>query len=271
MTRASARRFVQGGLLCVLVGASVIAWIVTHHAGADIPVRDEVLSFGAFVVAGIGLLVAWVGFRELRLGSASQVIARWVVSPSEWQQYVEACQLRLAMPGALPGAVPLDVSIPAQGIEVLALRKGFRIRDSFHEVGTLGAELLDVRVVDQPVHMLEFNMLYATGKTSSVRLGVRVPLASSNAREIVNRVEAHWLAQEPLQAMTMEQLRGYERTGWLLVGAGLVALIGVVGLFIVINPPGWAAVGPISALAILFAGFFRAVRGRNVRFRKFGR
>ena len=178
MNLSRARRFVYFGLGLLFAGAAVIAWTLRRHAGADLPVPAELTVFGAFIVGGSGLLVAWVGWRTLRLGSASQAIARWIVSEAEWQRYVAACRMREAMPGALPGAVPLDLPVPPQGIEVLALRRGFRVGESFHEIGTLGAEVLDIRVVDSPAAMFEFNMLYATGKTSSVQHGVRIPIAA---------------------------------------------------------------------------------------------
>ena len=245
----------------------MIAWTVYSHDGGDLPIPAELTVFGAFVVGGSGLFVAYVGCRTLRLGSAAQAIARWVVTDEQWQRYVAACRMRETMPGALPGAVPLDLPVPPQGIEVMALRRGFRVGESFHEVGTLGAEVLDVRVVDSPAAMFEFNMLYATGRTSSVRLGVRIPIAAE-AGALAIQVEDYWIAREPLQVMTIEQLRARERAGWTLALIGLAAFLGVIALFVAINPPGWAAIGPIGTLSLAGYGFFRALRARTVRWRK---
>lgn len=267
MTLSRGRRFVQFGLALFTVGAGVIAWTVRRHAGAELPIPAELTVFGAFIVGGSGLLVAWVGWRTLRLGGAAQAFARWVVSEGEWQRYVAACRMREAMPSALPGAVPLDMPVPPQGIEVLALRRGFRVGESFHEIGTLGAEVLDVRIVDSPAAMFEFNMLYATGRTSSVRLGVRIPIGAGT-EALVAQVEDYWIAREPLLVMTVDQLRARERAGWVLSFAGLAAFFGVIALFVVINPPGWAAVGPIGTLGLAGYGFFRALRAKTVRSRK---
>ncbi len=267
MTLSRARRFMHFGLVLFFAGAAVIAWTVRRHGGADLPIPAELTVFGAFVVGGSGLLVAWVGWRTLRLGRAAQAFARWVVTEAEWQIYVDACRMREAMPGALPGAVPLDMTAPPQGIEVLALRRGFRVGESFHEIGTLGAEVLDVRVVDSPAAMFEFNMLYATGRTSSVRLGVRIPIAAG-AGALADQVEDYWIAREPLLGMTVDQLRARERAGWMLSLVGLAGFLGVIALFVVINPPGWAAVGPIGTLGLSGYGFFRGLRARTVRSRK---
>jgi hypothetical protein len=262
-----ARRFVSFGLALGLAGAAVIAWTVRRHAGGDLPVAAELTVFAAFVVGGSGLVVAYVGWRTLRLGSAAQAIASWVVSADEWQRYVAACRMREAMPGALPGAVPLDLPVPPQGLEVMALRRGFRVGESFHEIGTLGAEILDVRVVDSPASLFEFNVLYATGRTSSVQLGVRIPIAAG-AGALAHQVEDFWVAREPLLVMSVEQLRARERAGWTLALLGLAAFLGVVALFVAIHPPGWAAVGPVGALALAGLGFFRGLRARTVRWRK---
>jgi hypothetical protein len=270
MTLARARRFVQFGLALLSVGAVVIAAVLHRNAGADLPIPAELTVFGAFVVGGSGLLVAWVGWRTLRLGSASQAFARWRVSEAEWQGYVAACRFRETMPGALRGAVPLDLAVSPHGVEVLALRSGFRVGDSFHEVGTLGAEVLDVRVVDAPADMFEFNMQYATGKTSSVQLSVRVPIAS-DAQYLAKTVEAYWMAREPLQLMSLEQLQSRERTGWWIALGGLFVFLGVIAVFLFQNPPGWAAIGPLGAMAVACVGFVRGLRARSVRWRKFGR
>lgn len=266
MNLSSARLFAYSGLALFLAGAAVIAWTLRTHAGADLPIPAELTVAGAFVAGGSGLLVAWVGWRTLRLGSEAQAIARWIVLDAEWQRYTAACRMRETMPGALPGTVPLDLPVPPQGIEVMALRRGFRVGESFHEIGGLSAEVLDVRVVDSPAPMFEFNVVYATGRTSSVRRAVRIPTAGADA--LANQVEDYWIAREPLLVMTADQLRRRERAGWTLALLGFVAFLGVIALFVVVNPPGWAAIGPIGTLGLAGYGFLRAFRARTVRWRK---
>lgn len=269
MNLSLARRFVQLGVGLFLAGLAVIAWTMRRHAGADLPVPAELTVAAAFVIGGSGLLLAWFSWRTLRLASDAQAIARWVVSDSEWQRYAAACRMREAMPGAFPGAVPLDLPVPPQGIEVLALRRGFRVGETFHEIGTLGAEVLDVRIVASPAPMFEFNVIYAAGDTSSVRLGVRIPTAGADV--FVNRIEDHWIAREPMQVMTADQLRRRERVGWALTTLGLAGFLGVIALFVVVNPPGWAAVGPLGTLGIAVYGFLRALRAKAMRLRKEGK
>lgn len=264
MTRSRARRLVRWGLGLVLVAIAVVAWTLGRYGGAHLPVSAAVAVFAALAVGAWGLLVAYAGWHTLRLGDAGQAVARWVVPEQEWQRYIAACRMREAMPGAAPGAVPLDLPVPPQGIEVSALRGGFRVGESFHEIGTLGAEVLDVRVVDAPAAMFEFDVLYAIGKTSSVRRGVRIPIAVG-AEALARRVEEYWIARDPLQTMRVEALRARERGGWTIAVLGFAAFLGVIALFVVVEPPGWAAVGPLGTLAIAGYGLVRGARARAVR------
>lgn len=258
-----ARRMAHLGGLLAALATLVVSGVFVWHAGGPLPMSGELMIFVAFVLGGSGLLVAWVGWRALRLASPKLAIASWRVSELDWQRYREACRMRENMPGALPGSVPLDLAIPAQGLEVIAVPKGFRVGDTFHELGTLGAELLDARVVDSPVHMLEFNVVYATGKTSSVRRGVRIPMAGGETW--IKQVEDHWVVREPLLSLDTTQLLLRERTGFRMAVGGLVLFFVVIGVFVFTDPPGWAALGPIAAFALACFGFFRGMRARFVR------
>ncbi len=261
MPLARARRFVQVGLLLAVLGVAAIT--TAGISGVTGATRDITILIG-FIAAGTGLLLVYVGWRTLRLASDDNVIARWTVTPDEWERHVAACRMREEMPGALPGTVPLDLDIGSAGIEVVALRRGFRVGDTFHEIGTLGAEVLDMRVVDSPVRLFEFNLIIATGRTSSIRRGVRIPVAA-DAAELADRVEDHWIRSQPLQTMSIDQLQARERSGWMLALAGLIAFLGVITIFVLINPPGWAAAAPIGTLALTMYGSARGLRARSVR------
>ncbi len=267
MKRSDAVRVTRFGLGAGLLAALVIAWTMYRHAGADMPVPAELTVFVAFIIGGSGVLIAYGAWRTLRLGADRHVVARWTLPPDQWERYVAACRMRETMPGAFAGSVPLDLPVSFEGIEVLALRRGFRVGESFHEVGGLGAEVLDVRVVAAPAPMFEFNIRYPTGRTSSVLRGVRIPIAAG-AESLAHQVEDYWIAREPLQVMTVEQLRARERSGWTIALLGGVAFLGILALFVVISPPGWAALGPISALGVAGYGFVRALRAHAVRSRK---
>lgn len=267
MNLTTARRFVQFGLTVLVIAALVVTNVQWRHRGADLPTPAELTVFVALVIGGVGLLLTWVGWRALRLGDASRAMARWLVTSEEWQRYVAACRMREGMAGAFPGAVTLDLVVPTEGVEVLALPRGFRIGDAFHEVGGLGAEVMDIRVVDAPAPMFEFNVRYSRGRQSSDARGVRIPIAAG-AEQLANQVEDYWIAREPLQTMTVAQLRSRERSGWNLTLLGLSGFLGIVALFIWISPPGWAAVGPIAMIGLACYGFGRAIRARAVRFRK---
>lgn len=267
MPLSRARLMVRFGLALLALGAAVIAYLVLSAGPGGPSTSAQVGVFVTLVIGGSGLLVALVGWRTLRLASPANAFARWTVPPAEWERYVAACRHRVTMPGALPNAVSLDGPVGTGGVEVLALKRGFRVEDAFHEIGGLGAEVLDIRVVDSPVDMFEFNVRYATGKTSSVALGVRIPLAK-DAKGLGKAVEDYWIKREPLQTMSVEQLRSRERSGWVMALTGLVGFVGLIALFTTSNPPGWAAIGPIGALGLLGYGFIRGYRARMLRWRR---
>jgi hypothetical protein len=270
MPLSLARRFASFGLALLLLGGATSAGI---SLGTDSSTRSptaEVMWFVGFVVGGVGLLLTWIGWRVLRLVRPANTIARWTIPPDQWQLYVAACRMREAMPGALPGVVPLDMPVAAKGIEVLALKRGFRVGDSFHEIGTIGSEVMDMRVVDRPAHLFEFNIRYATGRYSSVQQGVRIPIAL-DAQAPANRVEDYWVKREPLQIMTVDQLRARGRSAAWMAWGGLLAFLASIAMLASGNPPAWSAVLPIGSLIVAGVGFARWLSARNLRWRREGK
>jgi hypothetical protein len=270
MPLSLARRIVKTGLALLLLGVATVAGIALGTDPLTRSATVEVMRFTGFVAAGVGLLLVWIGWRALRLARPANTIARWIVPHDQWQRYVAACRMREAMPGALPGVVPLDLPVPAAGIEVLALKRGFRVGDSFHEMGTIGCEVMDMRVVDSPAHLFEFNMRYSTGRYSSVTQGVRIPIAL-DAQALANQVEDYWVKREPLQTMSVEQLRARGRKAAWMAWSGLAALLASIAMFASVNPPGWMAVLPIGSGCAAGVGFARWLNARNVRWRREGK
>lgn len=270
MPLALARRLVKIGLALLLLGVTTGAGISLGTESLTRSVTVEVMRLIGFVAAGVGLLLVWIGWRTLRLARPANTIARWIIPPDQWQLYVAACRMREAMPGTLRGAVPLDLPVPATGIEVLALKRGFRVGDSFHELGTIGSEMMDMRVVDSPAHLFEFNMRYSTGRYSSVAQGVRIPIAV-DAQELANQVEDYWVKREPLQTMSIDQLRARGRNAAWMAWFGLVAFLASIAILGSVNPPGWMAVLPIGSGCVAGVGFARWLNARNVRWRREGK
>jgi hypothetical protein len=269
MPLSRARFLLRLGLALLALGAATIAIAILTSPTSDLPTNRELTVFVAFVVAGTGLFLAYIGHRILRLASPANTIARWTVPPDEWQRYVAACRMRITMPGTLPNAVSLDQSVPAAGIEVFALKRGFRVGDAFHELGSLNSTILDMRVVDSPADMFEFNVTYTAGRYRTVQQGVRIPIASS-AKPLANTVEDYWVAKDPLQTMSVEELRARARFGWTLAILGLLVFFGTIVLYVMLNPPGWAAIAPISTFGVATYGFGQWIRARNLVLRKGG-
>lgn len=187
MSLALARRFVQFGPIVAAIGALV--YLALMFRTGDTPVIVNVIAMILF--AG-GLIAAWLGRRILRLTAPENVIARWVVSHDEWRRYVATCREREALPDALPGAVTLDREIPSSGAEILALRRGFVIFETFLEAGTSGARVMATRVVEGPVHLFELDIDYSSDDTH-VQRTIRIPVPR-HALERAAEVERHWMS-----------------------------------------------------------------------------
>lgn len=112
MKLAEARFMTRLGAALACSGGLTIAGVLAWHQGSKLTIPAELAVFVAFVVGGSGLLVAWIGWRTLRLSNPDRAIARWRVGEVDWRRYQEACRMRERMAGALPGSVALDLQIP---------------------------------------------------------------------------------------------------------------------------------------------------------------
>lgn len=266
MPLATARRLISVGFALVLLGGLGLLLTVLYVDGPTQMGLDALGRFGGMTVLAVGLLLVWIGWRTLRAAARGE-FARWVVPVGEWQRFIEACRLRETMPGTFPGAVPIDQEVPAQGMTVVAVRRGFRIGEGFYELGTLGAEVLDMRRVGAPVHLFEFNVAYSVNRYQTLRQAVRVPI-SSDATALADRVEDYWAADQPLLSMSDDALRSRRNRAFALSLVWLFVFLAVVVAMTLNNPPGWMAIFPIVTLGLGFFFFFRGVRVRSIEFRR---
>jgi hypothetical protein len=262
-----ARRLVQFGLLLLLGGLAAAIITSRQTISEDLSTGSELAIYVAALIAGIGLLVAWLGWRTLRLASPGNTIANWTIPPDQWQLYVAACQMREKMAGALSGTVPLNMESGNNGVEVIAMRKGFRVGDTFHEVGTIGAETLDMRRADSPAHMFEFNIRYTTSKTSSMMRAVRIPIAT-DAFALADQIEDYWVKRQPLLHMPIEQLRDRVKQSGMLALGNLMVFVGTMIVLSNGNAAAWVAILPIAAMSLAGYGFARWITARNELMRR---
>lgn len=83
MPLSLARRLVKIGLALLLLGVATAAGIFLGTESATRSATVEVMRFIGFVVAGVGLLLAWIGWRALRLARPANTIARWIIPPDQ--------------------------------------------------------------------------------------------------------------------------------------------------------------------------------------------
>ncbi|MGE0421044.1 MAG: hypothetical protein AB7O88_02205 [Reyranellaceae bacterium] len=180
---------------------------------------------GAFVMFSLvgGLMSVFAAIGHDRLMSGRGVIARWHVTPDEWDRFRAFDASRAAQHPALANELGIRESTPKEGVDVIVGRTQLIVDGSYHTLRFRGLpELRGVGWLPAPAdpECLEFALLYPGGRYGGAkRFSLRVPVPPS-AREAGVRVFHHFKSAVP-------QFRpglAYRRPG-LVIGWG-------VGLFL---------------------------------------
>ncbi len=183
-----ARRLAQYGPIVAAIGALLA--IALKFIGDDNTIISTFV--GTFLIVG-GLLGAWMGRKVVSMTAPENVIARWQVSHDEWRRYVAICQEREAMPDARIGAIPIKHDIPSSGTEILALKDGFLVLDSFYQAGDSSAPLDALRVIPGSINLFELDIDYSRSDTA-VSTTIRIPVPQ-HALEQAASIEKYWQAR----------------------------------------------------------------------------
>lgn len=185
-----------------------------------------------FAVVG-GLMSVFAAIGHARLMSGRGVIARWRVTPDEWNRFRVFDVARAAQHPALISEMHIPESTPEQGVDVIFGRTQVIVDGSYHTLRFFALpELRGVEWFNAPVdpECLEFSLLYPGGRYGGAkRFSLRVPVPRS-AREDGVRVYHHFHAAVPKFSPGI----AYRRPR-LVIGGGL-------GLFLaslVVSGVGW--------------------------------
>lgn len=207
-----------GGVLA-LVGFHSFTWI------GEIP--------GA-LMAGVGMLCAALGLMlgpmsllaaigHARLLAGRGVIARWQVTPAEWDRFRAFDAARTAQDASLINDLRIRKATPEAGVDVIVGRKQLMVDGSYHVLRPFGLpELRAVRWLPAPAdpECLEFTLAYPRGRYGGIRLcSLRVPVAFS-ARPAGVRVFEHFRALIPQRKLGI----AFRRPG-LVIGWGLGVML----------------------------------------------
>jgi hypothetical protein len=230
------RRKVGYGLAVALLGggAALAAAFSADWIGA-VP-SAVITSFGGiFAIFGLfGVLMSvFAAIGHARLMSGRGVIARWHITPDEWDRFRALDAIRAAQGPTLLNELPIRHETPTQGVDVIVGRTQLIVDGSYHTLRFRGLpELRGVGWLNAPAdpECLEFALLYPAGRYGGARLlSLRVPVASS-AREDGVRVYHHFKSSLPKFRPGL----AYRRPG-LVFGLG----IGLVLACLAVSGVGW--------------------------------
>lgn len=219
------RRMVGYSLAAALVGGgAALAATVSADWIGDVP-SALITSFGGicaiFGLFGV-LMTVFAAIGHARLMSGRGVIARWRVTPDEWDRFRALDAARAAQGPTLLNELRIREDTPKQGVDVIVGRTQIIVDGSYHTLRFRGLpELCAVGWLSAPAdpECLEFALLYPGGRNSSAKLfSLRVPVAAA-AREAGVRVYHHFHSSLPKFRPGLAYRRPGLVFGW---GIGLV-------------------------------------------------
>lgn len=221
--------------LALVGGGAALAAAFSADWIGDVP-SAVITSFGG-ICAVLGLfgvlMTVFAAIGHARLLSGRGVIARWHVTPREWDRFRAFDATRAAQAPTLINELPIREFTPEEGVDVIVGRTQLIVDGSYHTLRFRGLpEMRAVGWLNAPAdpECLEFTLLYPAGRYGGARLlSLRVPVAPS-ARDAGVRVYHHFKSSIP-------ELRpglAYRRPG-LVFGWG----IGVVLASLAVGGVGW--------------------------------
>ena len=220
------RRRLGQWLAVGLVGGSVaLAAAFSSDWIGELPSILIASISGAFVMFSLvgGLMSVSAAIGHARLMSGRGVIARWHVTPGEWDRFRAFDASRTAQHPALVNELAMRESTPKEGVDMIVGRTQVIVDGSYHTLRFHALpELRGVGWLNAPAdpECLEFALLYPGGRYGGAkRFSLRIPVPPT-AREAGARVFHHFKSAVP-------QFRpglAYRRPG-LVIGLG-------VGLFL---------------------------------------
>ncbi len=184
------------GLIILGVGAALAAIFnygrLGNAAGTIIGVLGFAIAMISFVVLFWSLFAA-VGYARLRAGRG--IIARWHVTPAEWERFRAFDSTRAAQAPELRNELRVRREIPPEGVDVIVGCRQLIVDRSYHALRAWASpSFRGVNWVSAPAdpECLEFSLVYPRGRyggTFTMTLRVPVP---AQARADGVRVFEHY-------------------------------------------------------------------------------
>ncbi len=192
----------QTALICLALTAGGYALLLLGIAlfERDYEVAGGLLGIAGLAVAVISFFVClWMAFASIgytRLLSGRNVIARWRVTPAEWDRFRAFDAARAAEHLSLRNDLRIRKRTPPQGVEIVVGRGRVVVDGSYHAISgrAVGGRQLNWLNAPADPECLEFPKSYARSKGGTVDLTLRIPVPASARAEGI-KVFEFYLAQ----------------------------------------------------------------------------
>lgn len=191
----------QAGICCglTLLGVALVLLVTAKYDQLG-QVAGLLIGMAAVSLAGMSFLILlWAllaAFGHARLLAGKGVIARWHVSPAEWERFRAFDAIRAAQDLSLRNSLRIRQTTPPGGVDVIVGRRQVMIDGSYEGLrGVLRA----VSWLPAPAdpECLEFAVRYPRGRSGgTLNLSLRIPVPASARSEGV-RVFEHYRAVVP--------------------------------------------------------------------------
>ncbi len=184
---------------------------------------STILAIPSLTVAVLSLFTAvWtlsyaIGYARLIRGG--KVIARWHLTPAEWDRFRAFDVIRAAQHLSLRNDLRIAKQIPANGVDVIVGHNVLVVDNSFHRIHRVfGGRQLNWLNAPVDPECLEFPKAYARRYGGALQLTLRVPVPASARAEGV-RVFQHYQALLPKPGAATLRNK--------LIAIGVIVLIGI--------------------------------------------
>jgi hypothetical protein len=117
---------------------------------------------------------------DTRLRKGDDALARWAVTPTDWNRFVIAERERSAVPGAPANLVSTSRRVPPEGLEVIIGRDAIIVGDEYHPLRALGRlGPAGPAWVSLPLPALQYHVAVTDATDTLVDRVIRVPVAQS--------------------------------------------------------------------------------------------
>jgi hypothetical protein len=234
-----------------LVGAGVLlANYATNRLGETAHTIIYVASFTVTILSFAVLVIFLLAvLGQARLMSGKGVIARWHVSPVEWDRFRTFDATRGALHPALRNELDLQKPTPAGGVEVVVGRRQIIVDGSYHALSGIPS-LSGVYWHPAPVdpECIEFGLVYPGGQYGGAKqFSLRVPVSAS-AREAAVRVYWHYHATAPKPGAGLLYRRPRLVFTWCVAVTLVAAAVGGAAALIALNGNGSTFIAVLAAL-----------------------